>query len=70
VRVARAAPGSTIAASVSRKVVADLGGLAVLGLAMIGVAQLYWALEASSDEPGLDTHARRVFRVASGVRRS
>jgi hypothetical protein len=27
--------------------------------------ELYWELEAVSDEPGLDTHVRRVFQVAS-----
>ena len=26
-------------------------------------AELYWEIEAISDEPGLDSHASRVFRV-------
>ncbi len=29
-------------------------------------AEVYWELEAVSDEPGLDTRVRRVFQVAAG----
>lgn len=29
-------------------------------------AELYWEVEAVSDQPGLDTHVRRRFEVAPG----
>jgi len=32
--------------------------------------ELFWELEAVSDEPGLDTRARRVFEVTASLDRS